>query len=170
MRNAHFILGLLSLFVMSNCSPEEVEPVAEGSMSCTLNGEYWEAISFENILTKITVEPKGKRLDVQALGMGIEMTLAMTLYTNDLDNSMPLVTYKTNSEVYGALVVITDGAPFFPEILGGGGYGEISVTAINPSEKTISGVFEFESNVFGGTEDAYIATDGILTNLSFTVQ
>lgn len=160
------------LFILPSCTTEEpeVDPSEAGAMSCTLNGESWSAISFRNTLYKFTTDPKGKRLDIVARGMGIEMTVGFSLYTDDLDNSMPLVTYKTNSEVYGAIVVITDGALVVPTILGGGGYGEVTLTSIDPSEKKISGTFEFDLNPYPEGEDDYVAVDGVFTDLIFTLE
>ncbi len=173
MKNIPFYIFLTLLFlIFASCEEEEVELdyTEAGEMSCTLNGEPWAAISFNNILTKYTSEPKGKRMDIRGKGMGIEITIAMSLYTEDLGNSLPLVTYKTNSPVYGSLVLITDGHSLFPEMLGGGGYGEVTLTAINPSTRTMSGTFEFETSSFGSSEEPYIAVDGIFTGLKFIVQ
>jgi len=169
MKDILFLINLLILFAITGCDAEEVEPEEAGSMTCTLNGSLWEAISFDNILYKINSEPKGKRLDIRAKGMGIEITLGMSLYTDNLDDSMPLVKYKTNSGIYGSIVAITDGW-IVPEILGGGGYGEVILTEIVPDEKKISGTFSFDSNSYNSDEEEYVAVGGVFTDLIFKVQ
>lgn len=161
---------LFSSFLLFSCDsePEEVEP--EGSMTCTLNGSTWTAISFNNTLLRVVdEEPTGKRLDLRGKAEGIQIILSCGITSSSVGTDIPVAVYESGSS-YEALVTIMSG--FTIEGMATGYDGDdarIHLTHINGSERTCSGTFEFKTSDIGTDEINYEALDGVFTDLKYVV-
>ncbi|MDX6189691.1 DUF6252 family protein [Flavobacterium sp. Fl-318] len=182
-------LGLVVLLVaalFTGCSGDaddkKEDQAGIASVTAAINGVAWKATKINSVtLMKVPGENGGQRFDINAedgsqrlfLTCGGELTA---------DDAMPLKEYVfEDSGSEGELININ--ALFLNYYLIGGDSfvehtpksGKMTITAMNPEKKTVSGTFSF-TNEKGGilqtkivTPDVFEVTNGVFTDLSYTV-
>jgi len=170
--NLKKIVFLSLFFALLSCEPDEpvVDPSEAGSMTCTLNGAPWAAISFNNTLLRITDEPTtGKRLDLRGKGMGIQLILTCGITSSSTGTTIPIQTYTTGSS-NEALVTIMEGFSILAMATGvEGDPATIHLTEIDGVSKTCSGTFSFKARDISTNEITHEALSGVFTDLVYVI-
>ncbi|WP_166926343.1 DUF6252 family protein [Flavobacterium poyangense] len=175
-------LGLVVLLVSAlfmGCSSdtddkkEDIDEVA--AVSATINGKEWKATKIKKVVLVQNIPNVGVQLlnlyfndDSQALSLICESSLS----SND---TMPLKEYfynDTDTNAWFLNYYLIDGVGY---VRHSQKYGKITITAMNPEKKTVSGTFSFRAekeNVYQ-TEivapDVFEVTNGVFTNLPYSV-
>lgn len=171
-------LGLIFLTILiTGCSSDDNND-ENNSVSATINGAAWKPTKI-NSVTLIKVPGEGQRFDINIQDNSQMLSLAFEseLTTN---NAMPLRAYNfyedaEEEEVSDALFLNTyliDGATYTEHLPVS---GKITVTSMDPEKKTVSGTFSFRTEKAGilqtkvVTPEVFEVTNGVFTNLSYTV-
>lgn len=175
-----FILRFIMLIVVfSGCSSEDNNENSS-SASAVVNGKEWKATK-PIIAGLVKISNVGLRFNIYLQDDSSELQLSFSseIETND---AMPLKTYnwyndKTNQDK------ITDAFFLNSSRIDGKIYtehspisGKITITALDPEKKTISGTFSFITEKFGVLQTKIVTpqvvevTNGVFANLSYTMQ
>lgn len=168
------LIFLSSVLLFIACTPDpdpEPEPTS-GTMSCTLNGSTWNAVTTRGEL-QIVDSPDGiiKRIDLYgSIGLTSSIGLSCLAEDTDLYEDMPLGTYREDGEDFLTLVSYTEGVAPIAVV---DGFEEdsakIVITSINAATKKCSGTFEFWAHEWAGTDITHIATSGVFTDIVYVV-
>ena len=173
-----FGLGLIFLTILTTgCSSDDSND-ENSTVSATINGAAWKPTKKVGA-TLIKIPGQGQRFDISIHSNSEILSLAFEseLTTN---NAMPLGTYNfyedpEEGQISNALFFnsyLIDGDTYtehFPVL------GKITVTAIDPVKKTISGTFSFRAQKEGVlqtkivTPEVFEVTNGVFENLSYLV-
>ncbi|MEN2399908.1 DUF6252 family protein [Flavobacterium sp. MC2016-06] len=180
-------IGLLSLLVVfTSCSSDDNDDNGgSGSVTATINGAEWKATKITSVtLIKVPGEDGGQRFDINVQNDSQMLLLACEseLTTND---AMPLkeYTFEDQDDDTDTPIVTTSNALFLNYYLvDGNSYGEhfpksgkITITAMDPQKKTVSGTFSFTAEKVGTlqtkivTPNVFELTKGVFKNLPYTV-
>ncbi len=177
---------MLVLSVVTSCGDDEVDPTTSGSMSWKVDGVSQSAVLFNNTLIKAIDPGTGigaKRLDIRGSlsdGTGVIVTISdfrdrivgncITEETYDLDvdnnycEDIDAVTEVCNGYIGTYFYTSTQA-----EIASIDDVGTVTITSCDESNKMISGVFSFSISDFFTGEILYDITDGVFTDVSYTV-
>lgn len=174
--------GLLLLSILfTSCSSDENEE--NSSVSATINVVEWKPTKI-NSVTLIKISGSGQRFDINIQDDSQMLMLACEseITTND---AMPLKEYNFYEDLED-----TDENEWIPSdalfintyLIDGNTYtehvpvvGKITITAMDPQKKTVSGTFSFKAEKGNAlqtkivTPDVFEVKNGVFTNLSYTV-
>lgn len=179
-------IGLLSLSILlAGCSSDENDQNdGDGSVTATINGADWKATKIASVtLIKIPGEDGGQRFDINVQNDSQMLLLACEseLTTTDV---MPLKEYTFTDEDEDSEASTSPGNALFLNyyLIDGNSYGEhfpksgkITITAMDPVKKTVSGTFSFKAEKGGVlqtkivTPNVFEVTNGVFKNLPYTV-
>lgn len=173
-------LRFIILIVLFSCCSSEDSNENSSSASAIVNGKEWKPT--KPILASLIKIPNvGLRFNIYLQDDSSELQLSFSSEI-ETNNAMPLKTYnwysdKTNQDK------ITDAFFLNSSRIDGKIYtehspvlGKITITALDPEKKMISGTFSFTTEKFGVlqtkivTPEVVEVTNGIFKNLSYTVQ
>ena len=164
------------LFFITSCkkdSEPDEEETESGTASCVLNGETF--TSSGNSAT-LTIETDGtdisKSLSVYLFGSESSINITLLCITEDdnVDHNIPLKPYTEPSVLNsGGSAIIGDSSSLWDTSTHDDATANITLTALNSSDKTVSGTFSFSAADFSTGEINCHATDGIFTDISYTV-
>lgn len=167
-------LFLPLIILLAACTPDpdpEPEPT-EGTMTCTLNGETWTALTTKGEL-QIHDTPDGiaKRIDIYgSFGLTSSIGLGCVVEDTDLDEDVPTGTYREDGENFLTVIAYTEGITPVAVV---DGFEEDSakviISRINAVTKKCSGTFEFWAHQWAGEEITHIATGGVFTDINYVV-
>ncbi|MHC0444815.1 DUF6252 family protein [Flavobacterium sp. 3-218] len=177
-------IGLLSLSVLfASCSSDESEESSlDGSVTATINGNVWKATKITSV-TLIKVSGGGQRFDINVEDKSQMILLACESELTAKD-SMPLKEYTFTDEDNDVDTPIVNSDALFLNyyLVDGNSYGEhfpktgkITITAMDPEKKTVSGTFSFKAEKVGAlqtkivTPEVFEVTNGVFKNLPYTV-
>ncbi len=164
-------IGLVLLLSLGSC--EEPEPEVIEEMTCMLNGSPWVGTNMNHTLLRIQDStPTGKRLDLRAKALGVQIILTCGVTPNSAGNVIPTGTYNMgNSGGKEGLITLLSGISV--EAVSSG-YGEdvgyVTITSMDSPTQRCSGTFAFKAKDLGTDEIIYEGTEGVFTNLKYTVQ
>ncbi|URC11090.1 DUF6252 family protein [Flavobacterium sp. B183] len=174
-------IGLLTLSVLlTACSSDENDKKDNGnSASATINGTAWNATKINSVtLIKVKSE-KQQRFDINIQDNAQMLSLACVSELTTAD-AMPIKAYNFDENAedednMNALFINTyliDGSTFTEHFVQ---TGKLTITSMDPANKTVSGTFSFTSKKVGSlqtkvnTPEIFEVKNGTFTNLSYTV-
>ena len=174
--------GLLLLSILfTSCSSDENDDNI--SVSATVNGADWKPTKI-NSVTLIKIAGSGQRFDINVQDGSQMIMLACESEFTTID-AMLLKEYNFYEDLEE-----TDENEWFPSdalfvntyLIDGNTYtehlpvvGKMTITAMDPKKKTVSGTFSFKAEKGGAlqtkivTPDVFEVKNGVFTNLSYTV-
>jgi hypothetical protein len=158
MKNLYLIILLVLTISIISCKKEETKDTiineTRTSMYANIDGENWQAINTECILTKSGIEISGVGQGIPAISFLIADTIPGTHMLN------------INSDNIGFLI---DGYKQYTTYDDAFAHGSVIFTSINMVDSVISGSFNFIGHsVFNNTYST--VSDGVFLNLPLTVQ
>jgi hypothetical protein len=167
--------GLLLLSILfTSCSNDENDN--NSSVSATVNGVEWKPTKINSVTLIKVASAKAQRFDIsfQDNSQLLSIACGSDLTTAD---AMPLKDYIFDEEDddIDALFVNTyliDGNTYTEHFAQ---YGKLTITAMDPMKKTVSGTFSFTAKKEGTlqtkivTPDVFEVKNGVFTNLAYTV-
>ncbi|MBF4463981.1 DUF6252 family protein [Flavobacterium sp. LC2016-12] len=175
--------GLLLLSILfTSCSSDENDD-NNSSISATINGVEWKPTKI-NSVTLIKISGSGQRFDINIQDDSQMLMLACESDFTSKD-AMPLKEYNFYEDLED-----TDGDEWIPSdalfvntyLIDGNTYtehmpvvGKMTITAMDPEKKTVSGTFSFKAEKGGAlqtkivTPDIFEVKNGVFNNLSYTV-
>ena len=153
MKNKFGILPLFGLLVLGSCSPDP-DPIS-GIMNCDIDGDYWESTSAAAVIGNGMINVTGQ---ITSTGETITLTLQ-----------------GTSATTYNLVVSGQHAAAYVPETGSSssytsnysGGSGAVTVTEINTSAHTVTGVFNF-TGVKALDGSVVEITNGYFTDIPYT--
>lgn len=167
----------LMLFIISCSADSNDSTTVAGSLTATINGKAWKATTIGNVSLTRYATLNGQRFDIDARDATHIFQLACEGPLTVIEG-MPVKSYLFDDND-----PINNDALFFNSyIVGQNTYmehwpriGHLTITSINTTNKTISGTFNFISDKAGAlqtqiiTPDVFEVTNGVFTNLKYTV-
>ena len=179
-------LGFIFLTILfTGCSSDEDDNAVdnENSVSAVINGADWKPTKI-NSVTLIKIPGMGQRFDINIQDDSKMLMLACesTVTTED---AMPLKEYNFYEEIdepEEKQLQTSDALFINSYLIEGNTYtehvpvsGKITITAMDPKKKTVSGTFSFKAEKVGVlqtkivTPEVFEVKNGVFTNLSYTV-
>ncbi|QOG01561.1 DUF6252 family protein [Flavobacterium sp. MDT1-60] len=174
--------GLLLLSILfTSCSSDENDD--NSSVSATVNGAEWKPTKI-NSVTLIKIAGSGQRFDIN-IQDGSQMLMLACESEFTTNDAMPLKEYNFYEDVED-----TEGNEWIPNdalfvnayLIDGNTYtehipvvGKMTITAMDPKKKTVSGTFSFKAEKDDAlqtkiiTPKVFEVKNGVFTNLSYTV-
>ncbi|MBO9585250.1 MAG: hypothetical protein J7574_13895 [Flavobacterium sp.] len=168
---------ILLTILFSACSSDNNDDSdVNNVVSATINGTAWKSTKV-NSVTLIKVKGENQqRFDINIQDNAQMLSLACSSELTTAD-AMPLkaYTFDENNDIIDALFINTyliDGNTFTEHFVE---TGTLTITAMDPAKKTVSGTFSFTSKKVGSlqtkvnTPEVVEVKNGVFTNLSYTV-
>ncbi|MBI3134529.1 MAG: hypothetical protein HYZ14_07600 [Bacteroidetes bacterium] len=147
------LAAIAAALLLGACSPDP-EPIS-GILNCNLDGDYWESTAASAVISNGVTNITGQ---ITSSGQTITMTLQGTTAT-----TYTLTAGGTHAAAY---VPDQSGSAAYTSNATGGS-GNVTITEINTSSHTMSGIFDFVgARPSDGTEIEI--TDGIFTDIPYT--
>ena len=167
-------IGLLvmSLVFVGCTKDEDSDNGAAGSITATINGTPWVGTKIINVSLIQSKSLEEQRFDISAQDGKQMLSLAISSELTTV-KGMPVHSYFFEDDNALFLNTYIIGKNTFTEHFCNA--GQLTITAIDPDKKTISGTFSFESEKVGVlqteivTPDVVKVTNGVFTNLTYTV-
>ncbi|MDR6761323.1 hypothetical protein J2Y38_001532 [Flavobacterium sp. 2755] len=178
-------LGFIFLTILfTGCSSDNDDNAVdnENSVSAVINGEDWKPTKI-NSVTLIKIPGAGQRFDINIQDNSKMLMLACESAITTED-AMPLKEYNFYEEMdeEDKQLQVSDALFINSYLIDGNTYtehipvsGKITITAMDPNKKTVSGTFSFKA-VKGDalqtkivTPEVFEVKNGVFTNLSYTV-
>jgi hypothetical protein len=172
--------GLLLLSILfTSCSSDENDN-NNSSISATINGAEWKPTKI-NSVTLIKIAGSGQRFDIN-IQDGSQMLMLACESEFTTNDAMPLKEYNFYEDTDASEWIPSDALFVNAYLIDGNTYtehipvvGKMTITAMDPKKKTVSGTFSFKAEKGDAlqtkiiTPKVFEVKNGVFTNLSYTV-